>query len=439
MGTRSNYNMAATARDAALLALIDCRKGGAWADGALKERLSGMDRREAALASRLCYGVLQNRILLDHHIDAFARGKLQPVVRDILRLAVYQLEFTNKIPAAAAVNEAVEQTKRFANPTAARLVNGVLRTILRAQPLELPADPAIRYSHPQALAALFVQEFGQEKAERLMRSDNETPDTVLQVNTLRADTGQVRDALLEADAQVKPHPYLPNCLIVSGTGNIEQLPAYREGLFYAQDTAANLAVRAADLQPGMRVLDCCAAPGGKSFAAAMAMQNRGELISCDIHPHKLRLIENGAARLGISVLQTRLQNAAEPVQEWREAMDAVLADVPCSGLGVIRKKPDIRYKPLAETERLPSLQGAILGQQADYVKRGGVLLYSTCTVLRRENEAVAEAFLRTHPDFTAETVEFPVNSGIPSGAMTTLLPCDHGTDGFFICKFRRKP
>ena len=439
MGIRSNYNMAATARDAALLALIDCRKGGAWADGALKERLSDMDRREAALASRLCYGVLQNRILLDYRIDAFARGKLQPVVRDILRLAVYQLEFTNKIPAAAAVHEAVEQTKRFANPTAARLVNGVLRTILRAQPLELPADPAIRYSHPQALSALFVQEFGQEKAERLMRSDNETPDTVLQVNTLRADTGQVRDALLEADAQVKPHPYLPDCLIVSGTGNIEQLPAYREGLFYAQDTAANLAVRAADLQPGMRVLDCCAAPGGKSFAAAMAMQNRGELISCDIHPHKLRLIENGAARLGISVLQTRLQNAAEPVQEWREAMDAVLADVPCSGLGVIRKKPDIRYKPLAETERLPSLQGAILGQQADYVKRGGVLLYSTCTVLRRENEAVAEAFLRTHPDFTAETVEFPVNSGIPSGTMTTLLPCDHGTDGFFICKFRRKP
>lgn len=431
--------MAASARDAALLALIDCRRGGAWADGALKERLSGMERREAALASRLCYGVLQNRRLLDYHIDAFARGKLQPVVRDILRLAVYQLEFTDKIPASAAVNEAVEQTKRFANPTAVRLVNGVLRAILRARPLEVPRDPAIRYSHPQELAALLVRELGQEKAERLMQSDNETPDTVLQVNTLRAGTAQVRDALLEAGAQVEPHPYLPDCLIVCGTGNIEQLSVYREGLVYAQDTAANLAVRAAGLQPGMRVLDCCAAPGGKSFAAAIAMQNRGALISCDIHPHKLKLIENGAVRLGISILQTRLQNAAEPVPAWRETMDAVLADVPCSGLGVIRKKPDIRYKPLAETERLPALQSAILSRQADYVKRGGVLLYSTCTVLRRENEAVAEAFLRTHSDFTAETAEFPASSGIPSGTMTTLLPCDHHTDGFFICKFRRKP
>ena len=431
--------MAVSARDAALLALIDCRKGGAWADGALKERLSGMERREAALASRLCYGVLQNRILLDHRIDGFARGKLQPVVRDILRLAIYQLEFTDKIPASAAVNEAVEQTKRFANPTAARLVNGVLRAILRTQPLEQPKDAAIRYSHPQALARLFIQEFGQEKAERLMQSDNEAPETVLQVNTLRANAERVLDAFLAAGAEVRQHPYLPDCLIVSGTGNLEQLPAYREGLFYAQDTAANLAVRAAGLQPGMRVLDCCAAPGGKSFAAAMVMQDRGELISCDIHPHKLKLIENGAARLGISMLQTRLQNAAAQVSEWRETMDAVLADVPCSGLGVIRKKPDIRYKPLAETECLPELQCAILAQQAEYVKRGGVLLYSTCTVLRRENEAVAEAFLQTHPDFTAETVEFPANSGIPSGAMTTLLPCDHGTDGFFICKFRRKP
>ena len=431
--------MTNSARDAALLALTDCRRRGAWADGALKERLSGMDRREAALASRLCYGVLQNRILLDHWIDTFARGKLQPVVRDILRLAVYQLEFTDKIPASAAVNEAVEQTKRFANPSAARLVNGVLRSMLRAHPLTLPQDAATRYSHPQALAALFVKEFGQEKAARLMQSDNETPDTVLQVNTLRADKARVRDALLDAGAQAEPHPFLPDCLIVGGTGSLEQLPVFREGLFYVQDAAANLAVRAAGLKPEMRVLDCCAAPGGKSFAAAIMMQNRGELISCDIHPHKLKLIENGAARLGLSVLQTRLQNAAEPVPEWRGTMDAVLADVPCSGLGVIRKKPDIRYKPLAETERLPALQGAILAQQAEYVKRGGVLLYSTCTVLRRENEAIAEAFLRTHPDFTAETVEFPADSGIPSGAMTTLLPCDHGTDGFFICKFRRKP
>ena len=195
---------------------------------------------------------------------------------------------------------------------------------------------------------------------------------------------------------------------------------------------------AAGIRPGMCVLDCCAAPGGKSFAAAIAMENRGSLRSCDIHPHKLRLIENGARRLGISILETYLQDASQPVPEWIEQMDIVLADVPCSGFGVIRKKPEIRYKDLTQTERLPDIQRAILRQQAQYVRPGGVLLYSTCTVLRRENEDVVEAFLKERPDFSAELVEFPTDSGIPAGTMTTLLPCDDRTDGFFICKFRRK-
>ena len=246
-------------------------------------------------------------------------------------------------------------------------------------------------------------------------------------------------ALLGANVECSVHPWLPDCLTVRGTGSLEQLVAFEQGLLYVQDAAARLAVEAAGLEPDMRVLDCCAAPGGKSFAAAITMQNRGSITSCDIHPHKLQLIERGAARLGISILQTRLQDASKPVPEWENVMDAVLADVPCSGLGVIRKKPDIRYKNLAQTERLPEIQLAILRQQAHYVKPGGVLLYSTCTILKRENEDVVQAFLRDEPQFFAETVHFPQNSGIPDGAMTTLLPCTHGTDGFFICKLRRKP
>lgn len=426
-----------TARDAALKALIACRKGGAWSDGALKELLTGMERRDAALASRLCYGVLQNRMLLDYWITAFAKGKLQPVVQDILRLAVYQLRFMDKIPTSAAVNEAVEQTKRLANPAAARLVNGVLRAMLRSE-LPMPADPATKYSHPRALVDLFTEQFGAETTERLLQSHNEAPQTVLQVNTLVSDIQQVHDALEKQGAQAQKHPWLDDCITVSGTGNLEQLDAYKNGWFYAQDAAAKLAVQAAELQSGMQVLDCCAAPGGKSFAAAIAMRNEGKLFSCDIHPHKLKLIENGASRLHISIISTRLQDASQPVKEWEGKMDAVLADVPCSGLGVIRKKPDIRYKELGQTERLPELQKAILTQQAAYVKPGGVLVYSTCTVLRRENEAVAEQFLKDNPDFSAETVHYPAQSGMEDAAMTTLLPCDHGTDGFFICKFRRK-
>ena len=426
------------ARDAALKALVACRRNGAWSDGALKELLKGLDRRDAALASRLCYGVLQNRALLDFWIDAFAKGKLQPVVREILRLAVYQLNFLDKVPSSAAVNEAVDQAKRFANPSAGRLVNGVLRNMLRTG-LPQPEDLATRYSHPQALVDLLTEEFGEETTRRLLESHNGAPATVLQVNSLLTNRVELLSRLLAEGVVAREHPWLPDCITVSATGNLEQLPAYREGLFYVQDAAARLAVKAAGLQPGMKVLDCCAAPGGKSFAAAMEMKNRGELISCDIHPHKIALLEKGAERLHISILTARLQDASKPVEAWKNAMDAVLADVPCSGLGVIRKKPEIRDKDLTQTERLPALQRAILDTQAQYVKPGGVLLYSTCTILRRENEAVAESFLQNHPEFALETVEFPTGSGISAGPMTTLLPCDHGTDGFFICKFRRKP
>ena len=286
---------------------------------------------------------------------------------------------------------------------------------------------------------LLTEEFGEETTRRLLESHNEAPATVLQVNTLLTNRDELLSRLLAEGVVAREHPWLPDCITVSATGNLEQLPSYREGLFYVQDAAARLAVKAAGLQPGMKVLDCCAAPGGKSFAAAMEMRNRGELISCDIHPHKIALLEKGAERLHISILTARLQDASKPVEAWQNAMDAVLADVPCSGLGVIRKKPEIRDKDLTQTERLPALQRAILDTQAQYVKPGGVLLYSTCTILRRENEAVAEGFLQNHPEFALETVEFPTGSGIPAGPMTTLLPCDHGTDGFFICKFRRKP
>ena len=193
------------------------------------------------------------------------------------------------------------------------------------------------------------------------------------------------------------------------------------------------------LQPDMRVLDGCAAPGGKSFAAAIAMKNQGELISCDIHPHKIELLRKGAERLKIQILEPKLQNATQFVPEWEQAMDAVIADVPCSGLGVIRKKPDIRYKELSTIMQLPTIQRSILENLCRYVKLGGVLLYSTCTVLKRENEEVIHSFLADHEDFQLES--FPVPDGLSgeNNGMLTLLPSLHDTDGFFICKLRREP
>lgn len=427
-----------TARETALAALIACRRQGAWSDGVLKELIgrNALDRRDAALASRLCYGVLQNQMLLDFYLEQFLHGgikKLQPQVADILRLGAFQILLCDKIPPSAAVNEAVEQAKRSANRQAAGLVNAVLRNLLRNRDnLRRPTDLATRYSHPQPLVELLTQAVGENKIEPLLAAHNTAPEITVQTNCLKITTPELAAQLKQLGIGVQMHPWLADCLILSATGSVEQLDAFRQGLFYVQDPAAKLAVQCADLAPGMTVLDCCAAPGGKSFAAAIAMENRGKLISCDIHPHKIALIEKGAARLGLTCLHAQVQDASKQNAQWLGQMDAVIADVPCSGLGVIRKKPDIRYKDLSQIERLPQIQQAILQNQAAYVRPGGVLLYSTCTVLPAENQNVIARFLASHPEFSPEP-----SAMSPSG-MITLLPCAQGTDGFFICKLRRE-
>ena len=432
------------ARETALNALIACRREGAWSNGVLKEyiRRDRLDSRDAALATRLCYGVQQNRGKLDFYLKQLLNGRLKdlhPVVRDILHLGLYQIRELDKIPDAAAVNESVSLTKKYCkNPKAAGLVNGVLRRASSAQ-LEEPVSYADRYSHPEELISLLKANLPKGKLEGMLIADNAAPQTVVQVNTLRTTTEALLERLAQEKVSAVPHPWMTDCLVLSGTGNLENLPTFREGLYYVQDPAAKLSVLCAQLpKEGARVLDCCAAPGGKSFAAAIAMAGRGEITSCDIHPHKTGLIENGAARLGLANLTARVQDAAQPVAAWVGAMDTVIADVPCSGLGIIRKKPDIRYKNLKELENLPQLQGKILANQASYVKPGGVLLYSTCTVLKRENEDVVQAFLAEHLDFSLEPLILPGVFPQNETGMLTLIPGEYDTDGFFICRLRRK-
>lgn len=434
------------ARETALSALIACRKEGAWPNGVLKEniRRDKLDSRDAALATRLCYGVLQNRGKLDFYLKQLLRGRLKdlhPVVRDILHLGLYQLYETDKIPDSAAVNESVALAKKYcANPKAAPLVNGVLRNAVRTRgTLKEPTSYADRYSHPDELISLLKGNLPKGKLEPMLRADNDAPQTVVQVNTLRISMSNLVEELEREHVTAQPHGWMENCLVLSGAGDLERLPAFRQGLFYVQDPAAKLSVLCAGLKKkGMRVLDSCSAPGGKSFAAAMAMGGKGQIISCDVHPHKVSLIENGAARLGIDCINPRLQDATQVVPEWIDAMDAVIADVPCSGLGIIRKKPDIRYKNLKELEGLPELQKAILQTQSRYVKPGGVLLYSTCTVLRRENEDVVAAFLKSHGEFSLEGLPLPQPFPKNETGMLTLIPGEYDTDGFFICRLRRR-
>ena len=438
----------ANAREVAARTLIACERQGAWSDGYLKRVIheDGLDRRDAALATRLCFGVLQNRMLLDWYLGRLSRipvEKLDGYVRANLRIALYQLLFMEKIPASAAVNEAVKLTRaRVKNPRAAGMVNGILRSFLRQrEDFSIPTGTddvetlSVRYSPPRWLGETFLRRLGAEQTEALLTADNGVPPMTVQINTGRGTIGEVKVVLEEDGVKAEAHPTLPDCLNLSETGNLEKLNAYQQGLFYVQDAAARLAVCAAGIVPGQRVLDCCASPGGKSFAAAIDMDDRGEVISCDIYPHKIALMEAGRDRLGLSAMKPILQDARTYRAEWDSGFDAVICDVPCSGLGIIRKKPDIRYKKPGELKGLSGLQKEILENCSRYVKRGGTLIYSTCTLVERENEDVVRTFLSIHPEFVLEPFSLPGME--EQRGMVTLWPHIHGTDGFFIAKLKR--
>lgn len=430
------------AREAAVFALERTRRDGAWSSAlsdAMKTKYD-LDSRSLSLAVSISLGVLQSTALLDYYIDLNSKSasKIEPKVRDIMRSGAYQLIFMDKIPASAAVNESVALCKKLGYSRVSGFCNAVLRKIASSTD-KLPEPPgkgtaqylSVKYSHPQQLAQYIVDRRGYDAAEAFLAADNTIPDTCLQVNTLKITPDELMARLLAESIPCSMHPWLPNCIVTAGS--VSSMPGFDEGLFYVQDPAAKCAVLAAALEPGMYVLDSCAAPGGKSFAAAIAMRNEGSIDSCDLHDKKIRLISEGAQRLGISCINAFSHDAREP---FYRQYDAIIADVPCSGYGVIRKKPEIRYKPLEDSASMPAIQAAILENLSQYVKPGGVIAYSTCTVLGRENEDVVKAFLRAHAEFSAEGFTLP-NGETAADGYITFWPDIHGTDGFFVSKLRR--
>lgn len=430
------------AREAAVFALERTRRDGAWSSAlsdAMKTKYD-LDSRSLSLAVSISLGVLQSTALLDYYIDLNSKSasKIEPKVRDIMRSGAYQLIFMDKIPASAAVNESVALCKKLGYSRASGFCNAVLRKIASCSD-KLPEPPgkgtakylSVKYSHPRQLAQYIVDRRGYDAAEAFLEADNTIPDTCLQVNTLKITPDELMARLLAESIPCSMHPWLPNCIVTAGS--VSSMPGFDEGLFYVQDPAAKCAVLAAALEPGMYVLDSCAAPGGKSFAAAIAMRNEGSIDSCDLHDKKIRLISEGAQRLGLSCINAFSHDAREP---FYRQYDAIIADVPCSGYGVIRKKPEIRYKPLEDSASMPAIQAAILENLSQYVKPGGVIVYSTCTVLERENEDVVKAFLRAHAEFSAEVFTLP-NGETAADGYITFWPDIHGTDGFFVSKLRR--
>ncbi len=444
MREKTGKRVASSAREAALMVLLDWKRRGAWSDSALSGviRAAGLSPRDAALASRLCYGVQQNLLLLEFWLDEMSSvpaSRMEMPVRLSILLGLYQMAFLDRIPTRAAVDESVELSRRWSrNPCSPGLTNAILRAFDRKRDVLLePSSLSVRYSHPQALVDLLAKELGHDRTEleELLRADNSQPPTTIQTNPLKTTPQELSVRLQEEGVSVQAHAWLPGCFAVTGTGDLEGLESFRDGLFQVQDAAARLAVLAAMPKPGMRVLDACAAPGGKSFQTAMEMKDRGEILACDLHEKKLDRLARGARRLGIGCIETRAMDARQFAPELKGRFDLVLTDVPCSGLGIIRKKPDIRYKELKPLERLPEIQLEILTNTARYVRPGGCLLYATCTVLDRENEAVTAAFLAQTPEFHLEPFTLPGVGQCPG--QRTLWPHRHQTDGFFMAKLRK--
>ena len=441
-----------TAREVAAFTLFSMEGEGAWSDGALHYYLerAKLNSKDRALATRLAYGVVQNQMLCDWYLRQFSSvrlGKIQPRVKICLRLGIYQLVLSDRIPAHAAVSETVGLIRNYGHTTERTVgfANGILRAIAQAAEkdtlprLNCPDKEnfySLRYSHPEWLVRLLSDQYGQKQTAAILEANNETAPVSIRVNRAKMTRDAAYHRLTDDGFAVYIHEK-EQAMLWAESGDIAAHPLFQEGAVTIQDTASAVCVEVLDAKPDAFVLDCCAAPGGKTFYIAERMENRGKLYACDIYAHKLEKIREGAERLGFSIIQPTLQDATELREGWMEQADSVLCDVPCSGMGIIRKKPEIRYKDAHETEALPEIQAQILRNCAQYVKQGGTLVYSTCTILERENEAVVRDFLQTHPDFEAVPMTHPV-FGTAENGMITLLPSVHGTDGFFIAKLRRK-
>ena len=407
------------ARKCAWEVLCRMEKAGQYSNLAVDAALRKADPEAAdrALFTALVYGVIEKKLTLDACIDRFTKeNKPDPQVRNLLRLGIYQLLYFDKIPDHAAVNETVALAPR----RAAGYVNAILRNFLRSgKQIPLPdreKDPvgylSVAYSVGRELCARLIEEFGEEKTESLLRAVGEKPDLCLFVNTLRVGVEELRETM--AAARYESERIGENGLRIAGNAPVTALPGFAEGWFFVQDIASQNCVRALDPRPGMKLIDVCSCPGSKSFGAAIRMENKGEILSCDLHASKLPLVEKGAARLGISIIETKERDARNILPEWVGKADRVICDVPCSGFGVIAKKPELRYKDPAESVGLPIIQAAILKTSSALVAPGGKLVYSTCTILSVENHSVVADFLQEHPEFSLieEKQTYPDTDGV---------------------------
>lgn len=402
------------------------------------------DIREKKYISLLVYGVTERQKTLDYNLSLYLRQplkKLKPEVLTILRMGAYQLLFTDKIPHSAAVNESVKLTKSNKCAFASGLVNAVLRNISK-NGLVLPEERdenrlSVEYSCEKWICDEWISHFGIDNTKRIFENSFGQVPVYIRVNSLASDTLTVKERLEKEGFEVKGSEDLPFALKIEKGGNPALSKSYEEGLFHVQDLSSQICCELTKARRDSRILDVCAAPGGKSFTMAQMAENTGEIISCDIYPHRLKLIEEGAKRLKLKNIHT-LENDASKENNSIGKFDTVLCDAPCSGLGIIRRKPEIRYKSKEDIDKLKVLQYHILCTTSNYVSDKGRLIYSTCSLNREENENISKRFLKEHSDFLPVKIESFSSFGRVEENMLTVLPFMKDTDGFFISVFEKK-
>lgn len=432
-----------TSRELVLEALCKMQTKDAFSNIVIDKLLteSKLDIRDRAFASKLFYGVIERKITLDFCISKYSKmpmNKISYDILNILRMGIYQLVFMKSVPDNAAVNESVKLVEKVKKISAKGFVNAILRSFLRDdKKIPVPNHNkfpkkylSVKYSCPERLIEKWQNEYGEENTEQILKASIGAPPIFIRVNTEKTDKQELKEKLEKSKITVSEIDECDNCLIISNSGGIENLKEYREGLFYVQDLASQLLCNLIAPKSGETIFDMCAAPGGKSFTMAQYIKNDGHIFALDMHNHRVNLIKKGAERLSLYCIETKTNDATVFDDELGLA-DKVLCDVPCSGFGVIRRKPEIKYKNIDEFDSLNLIQKNILDTSSKYVKKGGVLIYSTCTLSKAENDAVADDFLLSHTDFS------PCIINRYDDYKHTFLPCEHNSDGFFVAMFKK--